>query len=477
MKHLRYSLLTLFLGLCLASCKKSFLEVEDNTTLIRQQYITDLNTAQQFLNGIYVQLGKDFYIADYQIYPDLVADNIKPDSWNTFILFAHYNWDQTPGSPVNGISRNLEDLWRIGYQIIRSCNFIIEKAGELNAENPAKSKQMQAEAYSIRALVHFVLVNTFAQSYNFSSNANHPGIPYIISSDWTDPYKRNTVAEVYTGMVSDLTTAILLFPSGSSNTLAMNQNAAKALLARIYLFKEEWAEAKSLATEVAAAVPLLPANSYPSKLFTLQETEALFQLAPASTTAIPGSYNTYYQGFYFIDAFFATKDIVELLTNNPNDSRKNWIKPGDLGTDSIKKYPTNILPGFGNDEYSKALSYYPTLLRSSEMFLTVAEAAAKIGDENTARIYLDAIRKRADPTAESTITSGVDLLNLIYTERRKELAFEGYRMFDLLRWKQGVTRSDAALGAPLILNYPNNKAVAPIPEIDVKNAIPQNAGY
>lgn len=474
------SFFTIFLlYISISSCKKSFLNVEDNTAIIQQQYVTDLNSTQQFLNGIYVILGRDIFHSNYQLYPDLIADNIKPSTSNSSILLSHYNWSQILANYLN----NRDELWRIGYQAIRCCNLVIDKASEYANENPAKAKQLQSEAYSIRALLHFLLVNTFAQSYNFSSNGNHPGVPYITKFDWTSPYSRNSVTEVYDGIITDLTTAISLFQLSPNNTLIMNQNAAKALLARIYLFKEEWQKAKQLAMEVTLAVPLMPSSDYPSKLFTLQETEALFQLAPSSTNVMAGSYNTNFVGYYCRGSntrFVATKDIADLLIQDPNDSRKSWISSGGLGKDSIRKFPTNVVPGFATgptDIANPTRSYYQTLIRSSEMFLTVAEAAVHTGEENTAQIYLDSIRKRANPTATNSTATGNALLDSIYLERRKELAFEGIRMFDLLRWKKGVNRIDVATGAPTTLPYPSNKALAPIPVVDVANGIPQNIGY
>lgn len=476
MKYILYILPILGILASISSCRKSFIDVDDRSVILREQYVKDLNSLQQYVNGIYVWLATECYggTRGHQLYADLIADNIKPTPTNTSTLIPHYMWNQSTGSS----STNMDALWQSLYHLIRSCSFAIDKATDLKGEDAIKASQLQAEAYSVRALAHFVLVNVFAQSYNYTSGGTHPGVPYITSWDWNDPSSRNTVLEVYNGMISDLQTAISLFPGTDINKIAMNQYAAKALLARIYLFKEDWQQAKLLATEVATTVPLLPSASYPAKLFTPEETEALFQLAPSSENLITSSYTTAFQGFTFRgNNFLATKDIADLLTQNPNDNRRKWITSSSLGKDSVRKYPINVVPGFGTGTNPNR-SYYQTLLRSSEMFLTVAEAAAKTGDESTARTYLDAIRQRANPSASNSDATGSALLDSIYLERRKELAFEGLRMFDLLRWKQDVKRLDVATGAPLILSYPSNKAIAPIPRQDVDNGgIPQNVDY
>ncbi|WP_315816497.1 RagB/SusD family nutrient uptake outer membrane protein [Paraflavitalea speifideaquila] len=78
--------------------------------------------------------------------------------------------------------------------------------------------------------------------------------------------------------------------------------------------------------------------------------------------------------------------------------------------------------------YHPSIDYYPPIIRSSEMYLTAAEASAKINDDNTAKFYLNAIRKRADPTIADITATGNALIDSIYKERRKELCFEGFRM-------------------------------------------------
>lgn len=462
----------------LTACKKTFLDVEDNNEVLAEQYVKDVTSGQQYLNGIYVVLARDFYGSSLsqQIIPEIMADNVKPAGSS---LLPEYNWEVTTTSS----SSRTDYLWRYGYQIARNCSFLIEKAASFESEDASKAHQMQAEAYALRAYVHFIMVNEYAQSYNYTADASHPGIPYITSFDWTKFVGRGTAAKDYEAMINDLNIAIGLYSSSTVNPLVMNKMASKALLARIYLFKEDWQKAREQATEVSNAVPLMintpTRNMYPDSLFRKGESEALFQMAPASKSAIAGSYDTYFIGVRFRkDGFqsMATKDIADILLQNPNDRRKAWINRGTTGLDTIYKYPISVVPGFGTG-YDAGRSYYQTLLRSSEMYLTIAEASAKLGDDNAARTYLDAIRKRADVTAASSTASGATLLDSIYLERRKEMAFEGLRMFDLLRWKKGVNRTDAVLGSPTMLPYPSDKAIAPIPAIDAASGISQNTGY
>lgn len=470
MKHAKYVFIFFALLTGITSCKKDFLEMTETSSILRQEYVKDLQTTADFHNGIYVLLTQ-FY-GTILIYPEIIADNIKPRR-STFVV--HYSWNQLTESN----SVNMNSAWVEGYKIIRSCSFVLEKAEEYRDQDPVTADNMKAEAYAIRAMVNFFLINTFAQSYNFSPDGSHPGIPFVTTYDWTQPVTRNSVKEVYDGMISDLTTAIPLYKNASHNALLFNSNAAKALLARVYLFKGEYQLAKNLATEVTVAVPLLTGPDYPSKLFTPQETEALFQLVPSSAAA-GGTFNTNFQGRFFVGSssqvsFISTRDLADLLTASQTDARKAWITIGSLGR-TITKYPVNVVPNFN----PASGAYYQTLIRSSEMFLTAAESYAMLGAafEDSARIHLDYIRQRADPAASPTTATGTDLIDSIRTERRKELAFEGMRMFDLLRWKKEVFRSDPTNPTLQQLSYPNNKAIAPIPSHDVNLLkLPQNPGY
>lgn len=481
MKYRKYLVIISLLHLCIVSCKKDFLDVVDNRVLTRQNYVKDLTSMQSFLTGTYVMLNELFEQGLGRAYPELVADNLKPLALPPRSLWLHYVWSQQKDDvaefSVGGTSLNMNGAWCGGYHIVRACNFVIEDVDKYRTENPEKADDVKGQAYALRALIYFELVNEFAQNYTYSAGATHPGIPYITTSDVSKPYYRETVAAVYNAMIADLNNAIALLPAGAGDSRYMNRAAARALLARVFLFMEDYAAAKKLALEICNEIPLLTiAGGYPNGLFMKKspgETEVLFQATPG---------DSYYSNFIggwlrgdFIQ-FNATNDIAAILRENPNDARSSWVE-NVSGLWNVTKFPVSVtgdpplraVPGF---------DYYHPVIRSSEMFLTVAEAAAKTGDEDNARGYLDLIRKRADPSIAPVTATGTALIDLIYKERRKELAFEGLRMYDLQRWKSGVHRTDVVNGGTAILPYPSNKAISPIPLKDVQLAgLQQNMEY
>lgn len=99
-------------------------------------------------------------------------------------------------------------------------------------------------------------------------------------------------------------------------------------------------------------------------------------------------------------------------------------------------------------------------------------------DEPGARADVNEIRLRGLPTATPIASSGPALLDDIARERRIELAFEGQRLWDLMRKKQGVVRNQCT--SPICsIPYPNDRFVLPIPqaEIDANPVIQPNPGY
>jgi len=473
MKNFKYLSVIFLLMMCMLSCKKGFLEITDNSNLNRQSYVKNLNTMEEFQRGIYMKLSESYGNYLPTVYPDLIADNLKPSS-SSIPLTIQYDWSQIAQNEGDG-STSMNSVWTNLYGIIRSCDFIIENIDRYSDENQEKAKNIKGQALAIRALMHLTLTNIFAQTYGFTTDASHPGIPYITTSDISQPYRRQTIAEVYKNMISDLENAISLMQAGIGDCRQMNGVAAKALLARVYLYKGDYINAKKFGIEVANQVPLMSIGAgYPLDFFKNKpsaQTEILWQLMPVTNDyAVSQPLGILFD----VDYCHIANDLVNVLIENANDIRSSWVI-NESGQWRVRKFPLNVAGGIG---IQPSADYYVPILRSSEVFLTVAEACAKTNEEVNARAYLNAIRKRADPSIPDITTSGQALLDLIYKERRKEFCFEGFRMWDLQRLKQGVHRTDVLSGYNATLPYPSDKAIAPIPIPDVKlMGLTQNPSY
>lgn len=488
MKRFIYFFTSLVLIVTGASCKKGFLDnVGNKSILLRQDYVVDIKTTNEFMNGIYPVMSNSLYTGYQVIYGDLIADNLKPviASTGNTPLYPHYSWTQqaddastSSTSPWPATMLNCNGISYSGYALIRACNFVLEKANEYDVQDPQMASNVRGQAYAIRALTYFTLLNIFAQPYSFTPDASHPGLAIVTTSNISDPVAgRNTVKQGYDLMISDLQKAIDLLPAATVTTLKMNRNAAKALLSKIYLFKGDYTAARQMAAAVVKDVPIMTTN-YPAKLFTPNETEALFQLPPGTGTN--NKYTTNFANLYFRSRiqFRASSDIAKMLSESPNDLRRAWVSfvatpaPGYW---NVTKYPSGATADPTTDI---ANAYYQTALRSSDLYLVAAECYANLGREDSALYYLNAIQRRANAVLTPSSITGKALLDSIYKERRKEMSFEGMRMFDLLRWKQGVTRSDETAPALKSLSFPNSRAIAPISKLDVTIlGLEQNKDY
>lgn len=102
---------------------------------------------------------------------------------------------------------------------------------------------------------------------------------------------------------------------------------------------------------------------------------------------------------------------------------------------TIRKFMNESLRDPWNDKGAQPWIYF----RLGEIYLNYAEAMFHLGDEQTARNYVNKIRERARGGQENVLpdvtASGDELLKKIQHERRIELAFEDHRYFDVRRWK------------------------------------------
>jgi starch-binding outer membrane protein, SusD/RagB family len=463
----------LFCLLINVGCKKDFLYNPPTSQVIAEQFFINLSSCEQQLKGAYSLLSAPFYNGEKNIlYPELVADNIKPLTGST-ILSTAYSWSQI--ATDNWSISNMNTTWQAGYKVLRQLALVVEKVDQFRSEDPVKADDIKAQALSLRALVNFQLINIFSQPYGFTANATHPGIPYITQSDITAPINgRETTDNIYNRIIEDFTTSIPLFNPSNTSKIVMNRYAAMAFLSRVYLFKGDYINAKNYARAVIANIPIM-SSKYPEELFTDQETEALFQLLPLDY-GLNGTTSSNYAGAFLAEpnpGFVATTDITDLLNEYPDDLRKAWVL-NQSGRLLVKKYPVNVIAGFSNP----ARSYYQTLIRSSEMYLTASECYAKLNNEDSARYYTDQVRSRAIPAVSPLNSTGPALLDSILKERRKELCFEGLRLFDLLRNKIDINRSDPTSPEFKSLPYNSPKVISPIPLVDIQvTGLSQNPTY
>ena len=230
--------LTAVLGMILgfSSCNLDYFpsdELNANTLLSSEK------GAEYIIDGCYAMMKEEYeyveyassntYVRHYLQDAEFPSDNICLSGQTTDPL-AKATWYKMTDN-----LKNIELPWWVGYKVIYSANTVIEnfKEGE-----SAAGDQLIGEAYFLRAMVHFHLVNLFAKQYTNDPTAD--GIPLRISTN-TEVTTRAKVEEVYNQVTRDLKKAaeLMTAPRHSGHPGYATKNTALGLLSRVYLYEEK----------------------------------------------------------------------------------------------------------------------------------------------------------------------------------------------------------------------------------------------
>lgn len=174
---------------------------------------------------------------------EMRADNVNLSGRTTSPIFnsACYNDDPT--------LKHGKFFWWISYKIIFSANTIIESLPE---GQDAFNDHLLGENYFLRAICHLNLSNLFSRQY--SHGRENLGVVLRTSTDCSVT-ERATVGEVYDQIVEDLLKAAELMKNGSRRGDAgyVSYEAARGLLTRVYLYREEWDKVVELADDMIGA--------------------------------------------------------------------------------------------------------------------------------------------------------------------------------------------------------------------------------
>ena len=359
-------------------------------------------------------------------------------------------------------NRFVEARWKEFYSNIYAVNSILEGLEASTEVTESLKKQLEGEVRFIRAFCYFYLVNLYGD------------VPIVTGTD-SDINRlvfRAPISEVYDLIINDLKTAqeLLDIAYVSTQRIRPNKFTATALLARVYLYSEDWANAETEATSVIES-ELYGLESNLNNVFLIESKEAIWQLQ-----AITTSFNTF-DGLRFIlrgipSMVALNNELVNLI--EPNDNRlTSWV--GSITPDAeIFYYPFKYKIRSSPDPPVE----YLTVFRLAEQYLIRAEARThlnKLTGSNSAASDLNMIRYRAGLSNTTAVTQ-TEILNAILKERRIELFTEwGHRWFDLKR----VGRLDETLGV-IKPGWQSTDKLLPLPEQELSrnpNLRPQNSGY
>lgn len=368
-------------------------------------------------------------------------------------------------------------LWAYAYYTISRANNVINnlEGKNVNGVTEQQVNDLKAEALFVRALCHFDLVITYCQPYNAADTL---GVPVVLVTENGKP-ARSGKKTVYNQVVKDLTEAESLMSdnytrSGATDKAAVvSKPAIQALLSRVYLYMEEWQKAADYATKVI--------NCGKYNLATGEDYVSMYSAAtaPAGGEIILEVYgsnkNEYWDNSGWTHLSYltsldgsgdicATSDLYNLFEDGDirqqlyKQNENDWFCVKYVGKEGANPRQTNV-----------------PIIRLSEMYLNRAEAIINGASVSgvTAEADLKTLASKRNATASAATRTGV------FTDRRKELAFEGHIAYDYARTNTSLVRNDFDEVNNKDVAFPSYMWAMPIPkrELDANENMVQNPGY
>ncbi|MFN3940755.1 MAG: RagB/SusD family nutrient uptake outer membrane protein, partial [Chitinophagales bacterium] len=240
--------------------------------------------------------------------------------------FGEIQWVGTFIEPAEIFNRDIftgnydvYNLWIDAYNCINICNNVLSALDVVDADDRDK---VEGEAKCLRGWCYFELVRMFGQQYTTGGNNIQLGVPLVllptISLDESAFAPRNTVEEVYTQVIADLTEAEDLLPA--VNGIYANANVAAAVLSRVYLQQGEFEKARDAAHRVISSNKFDLLENY-ADLFGQEEAtdEDIFSIEISEQEGI-NDMNTYFAitnnggrgDIEILDAHLALYDVADI---------------------------------------------------------------------------------------------------------------------------------------------------------------------
>lgn len=374
-------------------------------------------------------------------------------------------------------------IWRNFYKIINQCNEIIDALPEATGAEEDKIA-IRGQALTMRGLSYFVLLTTYQQTYAIAKEKR--GVILRTSADDPDSMPFSTVEVCYQQVVSDLTEGASLLQSfDRTEKWELNADVANGILARVYQVMGDWERALASARTVYEKYSTLMTKeqwcSGFDNMLTDNCPELIWGVKYTNVSNISSNtiFNLWYnqdpsygegmsQGpIYNLINLFVDSKFVDLFddtdyrgtkctkTENVTDDDELgvmfWHRTNNGDQEIRAKWAYNKFKYYGDANGAPMGNTYPelSLMRSSEMLLIMAEAAAHLGNTTEALSYLTTLQNARNVSKQTTTTNQEELLEAIYVERRKELLGEGVTgTYDLLRLQKPLVRYAATSSNP-----------------------------
>jgi len=458
------------------ACKDT-LDIQPKQSLDASTALSDFSSVNALSISLYSRAQSfNYYGQRMMIAPEVLADN--------------YTTTANPGGRyvnerVNAPNSHIPDagtpLWNLLYPGINEANFIIANIDKVTALQADKDALL-GQAYFMRALFYHDMARVYAYEPGKAVAGFNEGL--VIRTTPTDDVTkaeflpRSPIASVYALIEGDLKLATTLLPNAvaGAGVFKASKGAAFALLSRVYLYQNKWAEAEQAATDAItnkqSSTTLATAANYVASFASFPNRESMFELdyRPEQFSTVDGinnSMNSLTQRT--VGGVFSVRATSELINSfEPGDVRRTAFAETVDNTVTVNfslKFPAHKGNFFNN----------VAVIRISEVYLIRAEARAQQNKFLEAQADLTTLRTNRGLAAVPVTTTGQPLLNLVFQERRVELNLEGHRFFDFKRRGLAIPKPAPISSLP----YEDFRVLAPLPNAQVilNPLIKQNPGY
>lgn len=406
----------------IAGCEDSLLDQEPRGELTDPSFFQTEEHAIQATNATYEQL-RAFNVHSFpwigmtEIASDDASKGSTPSDNPEMLAIDNFTFDATNSLFLTP--------WEAYYQGIFRANLAINGIPNIEEMDETLRNRLIGENQFLRAYYYFFLVRAYG------------GVPLVLENmevgdDFTTP--RSSAEEIYTQIEQDLQAAISVLPLKSeyaaSDLGRATQGAARALLARVHLFQDEFEDAERLAREVIDSGEY---SLYPDydEIFTQQgenSSESVFEVQTvALETQLGGTQYSEVQGV-------RGNPNLGWGFNNPTQDLLNAYEAGDPRLEPTVLFVHEILPSEEDvvhdnpnmiDERYNQKVFIPISnpggnanggsnirrIRYSDVLLMAAEATYRNGNENDARNFLNQVRERARDGRTATLGLHVEPLS------------------------------------------------------------------
>lgn len=411
-------IISVFIGLAVVfnSCK-DHLDVKPKGKIIPETAEDYSTIIHYWLNQ--VELGRDEIIlgnAGNTVLYDFYGDDL--DATLAFSISG-----STPiyaGMKINTNQKAYGDQ----YSVIKDCNMII---GNMEETESDLAKTLLGTAWTIRSICYYNLLQRYCEPYDPALAKQMHGLPLVDRFDMEYRPARSDLEETVDFIEEGMKIAISY--NVTNKDFIFTADVAKAYLARLYFWTQDWEKVIPLADEVLIKFPMLEAGEYK---------EAINQKLATAQDVI-------------IRSFTSEDDIGTMNHSFAQSDAKSRPASRSL-TESFIEKKNDIRYSVAFDSKRTAAKTVSAKFRSEELCLMIAESYAHQGNTAKALEYLNLLRSKRITTGYMAYTESnlpevyaqlitVDatgkpltkLMSVILCERRKELFLEGDRWFELKR--------------------------------------------